>query len=366
MNANTIFCYSSAFALGNFAYECALLATIKENIEGSRLILYFRRDLWYKAHIARMVPQIDQVISVGPDSRALFPIDYFDKYGRSGIRFENPRWAEIEGAKSDIMLTSAALEPTAIAGFPRKARFAVPEEEAGAARDALERLGLDTSRWFACLYWREGGYMSRRPNPFRDVTDSSPYLALARHIVEEQGGQVVRIGHPGVTPLPEMPGLIDLAQIDKSIWPQAFAVSRARYFISSNSGPVTLGPAFGTPTVITENTGLDGVWNHHDYSLTPKFVINGTAYRQEDAMQAGLLNTERLRQLAADPATDFAFHHCSSEDLRKAADLMLEETAYCQGLRPPGGTDNGVEERLGSITLPFKPVVPDGLYLPGI
>lgn len=358
-----LFAHIASRALGDFIVECSVAATIKENFDDASLILYYRNDRWYKQQIAEMFPQFDFLFHPQEKIFEHFPIDCFDTRAYPAVQFRHPEWQKFGGRHTDIVLTSQTLNDFSMPSFERKARLVIPEEKAPHLKETLKTMGLDENRWFACLYWREPGYPDRPPHPFRDIHDPRPYLELAEHIVTKQGGQVVRLGHPGTTSMPEIDGIVDLSVVENNVMLHAYAVSRARYFVSSNSGPVSFGSGFGTPTLITENTDPNGVWNEHDRSLGPDITINKKNYRQRTAYDAGLMSGSTLKRLVASEKTEISISKCTAADLQFGADDLFERTKDVVEWRAAGMPDNGVSTRLNRLQLPLRPSITENFFL---
>jgi putative glycosyltransferase (TIGR04372 family) len=358
-----IFAYIGSRALGDFIVECAVATTIKMNFESSSLIVYYRNDRWYKSQIIEMMPQIDFSFHASADKIKSFPIDCFDSRSGSTLNFNNENWIKMDGRRSDIILTSQSLNDLAIPSFERKSRFVIPENKQDSFKQKLIDLGLDKNRWFACLYWREPGYPGRTPHPFRDILDARPYIELAEHIVKKQGGQVVRLGHPGMTPMPKTDGIIDISHVENNVLLHAYAVSSARYFISSNSGPLSFGSAFGTPTLVTENTDPNGIWNEHDRSLGAKIIVNGKQYHQKAAFESGLMNGSLLKTHLASKKSNIVIQKCTAEELKFGADDFYERTKDVSGWRISNQPDNGVKTFTNKLELPLKPTLTKNYFL---
>ena len=98
--------------------------------------------------------------------------------------------------------------------------------------------------WFAIIHYREPTNTLRSSDQLHDfrVESALPvYDAILR-----AGGQIVRIGHPEMTVLPERDGLMDLAADELML--QAAAGSHPRFLMElSPSGPCSLAPPFACP-----------------------------------------------------------------------------------------------------------------------
>jgi putative glycosyltransferase (TIGR04372 family) len=118
---------------------------------------------------------------------------------------------------------------------------------------ALARHGVPPDAWFVCLHVREGGfqYESERQRHEARNADILTYLPAIR-AVTERGGWVVRLGHPNVTPLPELPQVVDYARSElRADWMDVFLVGCSRFLVGTDSGPSALPVAFGVPVVLT-------------------------------------------------------------------------------------------------------------------
>ncbi|MCG8511976.1 MAG: TIGR04372 family glycosyltransferase [Rhodospirillales bacterium] len=132
--------------------------------------------------------------------------------------------------------------------------------ELGQAR--LTEMGIPEGAWFVALHVREEGFFGERMpwdnNQLRNcrVEDYLP----AVEAITERGGWVVRMGDPTMTPLPEMPRVIDYAVSRwRADWMDVFCFSQCRFFLGSASGPMNVARLFGVPVVAT-NFFPVGTW----------------------------------------------------------------------------------------------------------
>jgi putative glycosyltransferase (TIGR04372 family) len=100
------------------------------------------------------------------------------------------------------------------------------------------------------LNYCELGYLHNPSWEYRDL-DPKLFMALVEYIVEAPGGQVVRVGHPQMTPFSKRRDIFDLAMLEDRLMLHAFAFSRARFMAGSMTGISDLGSAIDTPTAIT-------------------------------------------------------------------------------------------------------------------
>ena len=123
-------------------------------------------------------------------------------------------------------------------------------------RALLTGAGLPEDAWFVCLHVREAGFFDEdvpwSNNRHRNARIET-YLPAVAEIVG-RGGYVVRIGDPSMTPLPDVPGLIDYAHGDDDLradWMDMVCVAEARFYLGMASGPSSVAVNFGVPTLGT-------------------------------------------------------------------------------------------------------------------
>ncbi len=119
-------------------------------------------------------------------------------------------------------------------------------------RECLRSLGVPEDAWFVCLHVREPGwrdYGTRAAN-FRNCNINT-YSSAIKAVVDA-GGWVIRMGDPGMTPLPQMDHVLDYAHSSaKSDWMDVFLCAQCRFVIGTASGVYTIATAFGRPVVMT-------------------------------------------------------------------------------------------------------------------
>jgi len=268
-NGPAIVAFLGTQAIGDYIMYHLVAASIAREFPGSRLGIIYRDDRPYKTFINSANPYVSAALRVDEDPNAVVPIDLFDGRSDAPDRIPDETWDKLGLYRPDIFLTPSMLSMFACIWPPPA--FRVPKEAAETLGQKLKDRGLDGDRWFVCLHIREPGYVHRPgSDPNRDA-DPTSYLPMIEDIIRNLGGQVVRIGHSDTTPMPEMEGMIDLSREDDCFPEQAFAISRARYFIGSDSGPTQLASAFKTPTATTNAMGL-GIWNDGDVALLKTYL----------------------------------------------------------------------------------------------
>lgn len=353
-----IFAFLSPRALGNFAIAAVMASSIRELFDEGELYVYYRDDRPYKKHIVNCIRNVDGIISSPPGPKGMLPIDLFDPFGGRVI-WNNQQFENARLKAADLVLCGSMLLDKGLLAIPTVV-LRPPPESIDESDQALLEIGVDPARWIACVYWKEPGYPFRIVDPGRDIYDPAPYIAAIRHIVEDLGGQVIRLGHPTGVEIPEMKGFFDLAKVAGSEWLQIYAVTVARFFLGSSSGPVSYGPAFGIPTVITDQNLCLGAWNPHDYIVTQHFRFDGKVLSQAAAYDAGCL----FQGWA--PGKEYELIRNTAAELIAAADEMFNSTRNCLGWRQVAAHEPKLP-RPNSVSLPFparhyrKLVIPPSL-----
>ncbi|HRY85189.1 MAG TPA: TIGR04372 family glycosyltransferase, partial [Candidatus Omnitrophota bacterium] len=85
------------------------------------------------------------------------------------------------------------------------------KEDHAWVREELESLGLKKDQWFVCVHVREGSYFPKN-EPIQSHRNASIMnTVLAMKEIVRRGGACIRMGDPGMTPLPPIEGVIDYA-----------------------------------------------------------------------------------------------------------------------------------------------------------
>jgi putative glycosyltransferase (TIGR04372 family) len=129
----------------------------------------------------------------------------------------------------------------------------------------LRELGVPEGTWFVGLHVRDDGDVRSLRN-----ADIRSY-GLAIEAIAERGGWVLRMGNPGMPPLPRFPNAVDYAHSPKrEDWMDVFLWAEGRFLIGTVSGPQTIPPTFGKPVVITNCGPIPTVTGGKDDILLPK------------------------------------------------------------------------------------------------
>ena len=121
----------------------------------------------------------------------------------------------------------------------KQSRFiSVPERNSKPVEELFTKLGISPSSWYVCLHIREAGYAKLLDDDITEFrnSDINTYIPAIQYITK-LGGIVVRMGDETMTPMPQLPGLIDYATSDsKSDENDFILMSHCSFFIGSNSG----------------------------------------------------------------------------------------------------------------------------------
>lgn len=126
-----------------------------------------------------------------------------------------------------------------------------PETEAR-GRTALASAGMPPGAWFVALHVREGRWDGRNPGIHGVMNaEVSTYLPAIAEITRRDGW-VVRMGDPGMKPLPPLPNVVDYCHSElRADWLDVFIAARCRFMIGTTSGPAFIPPLYGPPLLLT-------------------------------------------------------------------------------------------------------------------
>ena len=361
-------------AVGDTIFYHVYAASVKLLFDHAELMLYQRDDRPYKEDLLTLNPHKSKWLVLGPTAPGI-SIDNFtvindlvanddeipDYYCR------NEGWGGRSWHKPDIVLAPTNMLETNLASFDNPAFLSVPDQLAGRLTDELIAHGVDPNRWFCCLNYREPGYQYRPDRTLRDL-NPRPFQELTDHIIDEWGGQVIRLGHPKMTPFRKRPGFIDLSRLENKFLLHAFAVSRARFMVGSLTGISHIGSALNTPTIITNNSDplyFPGCWLAQDMALYfNMYRPNGKRISIEEQHENGFHHRNFLVHLIN--SEGFKIYQNNTAQLVTATDLMMQQTDNCLGWREPTPQPDG-KPRPNSYVWPrerkIKPQILDLAHL---
>lgn len=336
--------FLGAQSLGDFVCYHMCSASVARAFPNSRLVVVYRDDRPYKNFITALNPFVTDVLKMPADAEQGLPLDWFDDGFDKSHLAGAVEWLAEGPIRPDVFLVPYMMDADTYRDWGSPVKLRVPSEDEPSLSKALASRGVDPDRWFVVLHMRENYRLRKDLDKARSV-DPSTYMPMIERIIENQGGQVVRIGDPAMTPLPRMPGLFDLGGEENSFPLQAFAISRGRYFVGTDSGPQSLAGAFKVPTAITNAVGFCA-WNDGDVILPRKVILaNGDVPDPGTVMEVAVA-THHFGMLSG-PRYDVN----TPEQLCAVADHMFETTGDCPGWRPDGPEPE--VERLGYVTLPL-------------
>ena len=133
------------------------------------------------------------------------------------------------------------------------------EDDRADLQQLLDALGVNGCSWYVTLHVKHGNpYDSRGIN----IPKLSTYFEAIR-MITSQGGFVVRMGDPTMTPLPRLDGIVDYAHSPlKSARNDILLFAGCRFGIGTASGPLGVPPLFGRPLLGTNypTIGLSQYW----------------------------------------------------------------------------------------------------------
>jgi putative glycosyltransferase (TIGR04372 family) len=316
-------------ALGEVIIKNLFAAAVHCQFDDAFTTVYFHQDRPYKSDIVNLNPHVSKTLMAGPGFE--LPIEYFYGFGDRAPVPGADDFIKRGLAFPDLLITPSMVDATDPMRFDYLPYLGIPRALQAELDQRLVDLGLDPNCWFCCLYYREKGSRGRNRIARRDV-NSEPFMRLCEWIIKDLGGQVVRIGDPGMTPFPDLPGFVDLSRLEDQFLLQANSVARARFGVVTSSGPAALFGAFGIPHCISNAIGFSTNWRETDFVLPRHFRgPNGDLFDVSDAVSGGYWNeftVENMLQQGGYTPIDN-----SPEELKAAANILHGQTDDTTGWR---------------------------------
>ena len=213
--------------------------------------------------------------------------------------------------------------------LPNIAVLKIPQHDAPLLERRLIREGLNPDRWFAVIHYREDSYGFRPRSEMRN-SEPAAFKAVVDYIIDELGGQVVRLGHKEMTPFADRKGFVDISRAEDPFMLQAFATANARFAIVGPSGCAALACGFQIPLALVDATDPPDFWGDAlSLTLTKRVVTDHGELRNADLAEAGLLTRKALEALAPEQVTS-----CTAAELRQVADILHNRTRDVEAWRP--------------------------------
>jgi putative glycosyltransferase (TIGR04372 family) len=324
--------FSATNVLGGFIIEVLGYANLSRYFPSeNRLRFLYGDHPPYKATIVELCPQIEAGYPIG---RRQIPLQAFSRKGlrhiqKSGGMAPEAEKAFEDGLRDTWMVLTPNTRGAAYLLWPM-AKFRIPPAKEPQLHQQLLDLGVDPGKFIVTMHCREG--VSRGDNSNIRNVDPFIYHDAARHIIEAQGGQVLRLGQPSAMDLPATEGLIDLSRVPDSLMLQAFAISRSRYALCAHSGLLHLAMAFQAPVGAADAVNRSALGPYPEAICLTKTYIrpDGREFRQAEALEAGLLD------LKPDTLPEgYRLRDCTAEELVALADRLHDITAGVTGWREP-------------------------------
>lgn len=224
----------------------------------------------------------------------------------------------------------------------------LPDEAIREGKSFLKMIGVPPDAWFVGLHIREKFFNFDA----RKVTPTNYMLGVDE--ITKRGGWVIRFGTGKMTPLPNVPNLIDL-NIDLPDFRKnhLFIISSSKFVLTSHSGPGELAKAFGVPTIITNSvtpaksilSGPKGTiylpkrWESNGRSISFKELVSGLeGYSERNLdyrLQQGYVLYENTAIEIREAVIDFFNSRKSESDSFIVDSLRNEYNVVCRGAIAP-------------------------------
>jgi putative glycosyltransferase (TIGR04372 family) len=318
--------------LGDLISNVVFLSTLKNQFDHARLHVKFRDARPFSREIISLSPWIDSAEPL-PGEWPRFVLNRFP----SIKLWRGVEIGHLKGKRSclyDLIVTNQMALADLIHALPNPVPLRLPEAKAENLRNQLVNTGLRPDRWFATLHYRDNSYRYRPGGNDRD-SDPEAFASLVDHIIS-LGGQVVRLGHPGMKAFRPQPGFVDLSLEPNNFLLQAAAVCHSRFMIAGPSGAIAVAWAFRVPNTLVDAVDTGVIWGEDIGSILTHEVITprGERLRNQSLFEAGLLDRKLLIARMKVEA-GFQIRKVTDKELKKVAIRLYEQTADCFGWRPP-------------------------------
>jgi putative glycosyltransferase (TIGR04372 family) len=134
------------------------------------------------------------------------------------------------------------------ARYGNQSVITLTDEHQAAGQRALRNLGIPPGSWWVTLHVREYATKTDASEYYRNADIRGHFKAM--EYIVRQGGWVIRVGDPSMTPLPKLDGVVDWVHTDAyADWMDLFLNANCRFQLGSDSGANLLPILFGRPLV---------------------------------------------------------------------------------------------------------------------
>lgn len=207
-------------------------------------------------------------------------------------------------------------------------RLALPEDIVDRGNRAMEKMGVPRGAWYVCFHVREGDHRMSYRGPNARV---ETYVEAMAEVVR-RGGYAIRMGDADMTPLPNMPGVIDYAHaVQRADWLDVYLWATCRFFVGTGSGPIHIPGTFGVPVLMT-NTSAVGMFVPYSTGamMITKHMIDMSTTRELNIGEA------LARGVGWNWSADFSRHGVRLEDnsASEIRDAVVDMFDAVDGKRP--------------------------------
>ena len=130
--------------------------------------------------------------------------------------------------------------------------ISLDEKKSASAAKNLRKMGITEKDWYVCLHVREGNFWL---DPY-DKRNTNPldYIKTIK-MITDRGGWVIRMGHKGISSLPQMAQVIDYPSTSyKSEFMDLYLIKHCHLYLGQNSGILDVALLFQKKIVLTNLT----------------------------------------------------------------------------------------------------------------
>lgn len=180
------------------------------------------------------------------------------------------------------------------------------------SEQALRHLGIPSGAWFVCVHVREAGFSPTDESAHAHRNGDSRAILLAVAEIVRRGGWCVRMGDPSMSPLSNIPGLIDYAHHRmRSPRLDVILCAKARVFLGNSSGLALVSTVFGVPCVLVNMIPMSAL-----SPLVSDISIPKMLWQDRESRMLG------IDEILQSPIGDYRFAHL----YRQAGITVVENT----------------------------------------